>query len=281
MGFSDDETTPNATPSKSKATLRAGTKRNRDSDLMLEEEMETSHDKPDNKRQRQETANVEQMTDREILLSIVRQTDAIKADTAEVNAKVDSWELKLSELEKKSNLQEEVIKRQEKRIMELESIVDSKIERLQKESKINNIIFQGLNPKTNPVSAAENFIYEKFSADPKQVRINSARFITGRKDSLSVLVSLGAPEDKRYLYSHVRNLKGMPYSVSDDLTDEQQHSRYILLQKRRELIDNEGARNVKIYNNSIRVGNDFYDLDKNDILHKRKSVNRPWPSASA
>jgi hypothetical protein len=73
----------------------------------------------------------------------------------------------------------------------------------------------------------------------------------------------------------------MPYSVSDDLTDEQQHSRYILLQKRRELIDNEGARNVKIYNNSIRVGNDFYDLDKNDILHKRKSVNRPWPSASA
>jgi hypothetical protein len=107
MGFSDDETTPNATPSKSKATLRAGTKRNLDSDLMLEEEMDTSHDKPsDNKRQRQETANVEQMTDREILLSIVRQTDAIKADTAEVNAKVDSWEWKLSVLEKKSNLQE-------------------------------------------------------------------------------------------------------------------------------------------------------------------------------
>lgn len=157
-------------------------------------------------------------------------------------------------------------------------LLESELEKMNKQSKSNNIIIRGIKPDPNlhPTVCAQQFFENSLHAEPSMFRICSAKYLYSKNGKTSVVLSLGAPNDKAYLFSKVNNLKGTNLSLADDLTQKQQETRNILLQKRRELIDNKVGKVIKVYDKSLKVDNKWYDLKENGVMEIRPiSNNRP------
>lgn len=222
--------------------------------------------------------DVEEMSDRKLLeeaVSSIRSLNVrvnnlenVIAEFADVKTQVEDLRneiKKLPELEKKLKASEYKVE-----------VLEKSIEGIMRSAKSNNVILKGINPEqnTHPTTCAQQFFTRHLNANSDMFRINSAKYIYGRNGSTSVIATLGAPNDKSYLFSLAHNLKGTKFTLSDDLTPQQMVIRNILLRKRREIIDNGIGKVVKLYDKALKVDNEWYDLLDNGDLVIRPSLQR-------
>lgn len=201
---------------------------------------------------------------------IIGKLQNLEGRLTSIELKCQTLENRINDQDSLSKIQNTSIQELKSRIINLEKALEEN-EKFQVEVRSNNIIFHGLQQHQNlhPGAAAEDFIRTKLKADPKKVKINCAKYISCKDDKVSLVLSLGAKEDKGYLYSFAKNLKGSSLSISDDLTQAQRQRRKILLMKRRELLDNRTGTIIKIYDKAMCVDGDWYDLQQDGNVVKR------------
>ena len=148
---------------------------------------------------------------------------------------------------------------QNKRISKLEET----LERVQKENKVNNLVIKGFDRfQDHPVKTAQTFLQSTLKADTTKIKIVSAKHFHSKFGQKTIVVTLGAKEEKAEIWKCVKNLKGSSYAVSDDLTAKQLENRNILLGKRRELLDNGTGKLIKVYDGKMVVDGKWYQLNE-------------------
>jgi hypothetical protein len=220
------------------------------------------------------TKEITMMTDRQILEELMRDMRDTTSRLVKLESRFCAIDLQLIEDGEKIEKLVSNEKIQESKIKYLEN----ELERMKREAKNNNIVIHGLQKdvKTHPFKLTTEFIKNHLKADPSLIAINSIRPIR-KRDSTSLVLSLGSFHDKKYLFSHVRNLAGKKFSLEDDLTQQQQHQKGIMLMKRRELLDNGAGKLIKVYVNTMCVDGTWFELQDDGNVVKRKSVNPSLP----
>jgi hypothetical protein len=212
---------------------------------------------------------LEKMSDHDLLLTLVQDLRHLSAKFDNMNKIMASFDERIKKQEVNCDKNTEEIEKYKNQLEKLEEEVES----IRIRSKSNNII-RGITPKQNdhPHKTATEFINHKLKADHQKVCINSVKYLWGKDGRVSLLVGLGADEDKQYLYSHVRNLQ-RPYVIMDDLTLRQQKQKNLLLQKRRQLID-EGTdpRTIKVKINSMKIGAEWFILKVDGSLERKQRL---------
>jgi hypothetical protein len=213
---------------------------------------------------------LEKMSDHDLLLTLVQDLRHLSAKFDNMNMMMTSFDERIKNQEVKCDKNTDEIEKYKNQLNKLEEEVES----IRVRSKSNNIIIRGITPKQNdhPHKTATEFINHKLKADHQKVCINSVKYLWGKDGRVSLLVGLGADEDKQYLYSHVRNLQ-RPFIIMDDLTFKQQKEKNLLLQKRRELI-NEGTdpRTIKVKINTMKIGAEWFYLKDDGSLEKKQRL---------
>jgi hypothetical protein len=213
---------------------------------------------------------LEKMSDHDLLLTLVQDLRHLSAKFDNMNKIMASFDERIKKQEVNCDKNTEEIEKYKNQLEKLEEEVES----IRIRSKSNNIIIRGITPKQNdhPHKTATEFINHKLKADHQKVCINSVKYLWGKDGRVSLLVGLGADEDKQYLYSHVRNLQ-RPYVIMDDLTLRQQKQKNLLLQKRRQLID-EGTdpRTIKVKINSMKIGAEWFILKVDGSLERKQRL---------
>lgn len=200
------------------------------------------------------------------------KSDHDHPDYANLLARIMSLENKVKTLDQ--NLQNEITKEAEQanKIAHLEK----KVEDLLIHKKKNNIILHGVTKTdTGPNQCFRQIVQENLKADNKRIHVIESRFL-GKGPHSPLLVTLGSMQEKEYLQSNYKNLKGSKISVTDDLTPKQLTNRKILLAKRRELLDNKSAKTVYIYESAIKADGVWYDLQLDGSMSKRR-LHAPSP----
>jgi antitoxin component YwqK of YwqJK toxin-antitoxin module len=190
----------------------------------------------------------EMRCDREALKNLVEQNTETRKQLEELESKV-----KLHENETLAKI----------------SALESELEHIKIMNKKNNIIIHGFQLPTGEsnYSAFQQFMTKKLKGDPKKIYVNEC-IPLGRRDNPPLLVTLSSQMDKRYIFSLVKNLKGTQIFISDDLTMKQMKKRQKLLEHRKELLSN-GAKEVRVYESSIRVDGEWFDLKNDGNVSKR------------
>jgi len=153
------------------------------------------------------------------------------------------------------------------------------LERMQRGSKENNIIIKGLKATNNNNNEINSFLTKTLKADPQKIKIKETKIYNKNNTvKISAILSLSSKEEKSYLFSFAKNLKNTGYSMADDLTPNQIETRNQLLIKRRELIDNGVATNIKVFDSALKVDGQWYVLSNLGELVKRKPKKPQDPS---
>jgi hypothetical protein len=201
--------------------------------------------------------------DRETLKNLVEQNIETKKQLEELESKVELHKL------------------HEKETLVKISALESELEHIKIMNKRNNIIIHGFQLPTGEshYSAFQQFITKKLKGDPKKICVNECKPL-GRRDNPPLLVTLSSQMDKRYIFSLVKNLKGTKFFISDDFTMKQMKNRQKLLEHKKELISN-GAKDVRVYDTSIKVDGEWFDLKNDGNVSKRITNNPSTPHAKA
>jgi len=168
----------------------------------------------------------------------------------------------------------------ESRSLELKRI-QHQMEISDQESRRTNIIINELTPNNGESSwnAAERFVRQVLKGDPNMISPTGTKIIKGRAGKQSTLLSLGSVEDKAYLYSLVRNLKGTNFSLDDDLTPAQRIKKNVLLKRRKELLTQNPKSKIKVNVDRMEVDGQLWKLnDSNEII--QYNIKKPNPSPS-
>jgi hypothetical protein len=146
--------------------------------------------------------------------------------------------------------------------------IHTRLEITDQESRRANLIINGLELKKGETSwaAAEYFIKSKLKGDPEAISPTGSKFIKGRGGNPAVLISLGSPEDKQYLYSLSKNLKNTLFSLDDDLTPKQRAKKSILLKRRREILATTPTARVRVNVDTMEVDGNFFKLNEKDEI---------------
>lgn len=151
------------------------------------------------------------------------------------------------------------------------NVLENEIEKLHIASRVNNVIIHGVDMSQykdkHLDQVVDIIVKDVLKADPKKLTITNSKFL-GRNNKAPILLSILTQSQKRYMQSHYRNLKGTSYSFTDDLTPTQLVRRKVLLQERKDALEN-GAQVVKIYDKSIFVDGDWFDINEKNVISKR------------
>ena len=214
---------------------------------------------------------------------VLGELDKMKKQLTELKNRLQVTESKVSDLEKARAITDKKIAELQNEIKELKeqgapiASVTSAVEKIQREMKASNIIIKGL-PEANdePAITATRFLKDTLKADMDYVKVKLARFINFKPGHVLLWIKLKDKNSKLIAYESLRNLKGTPYSIVDDLTPKQMENRNILLMKRREILDNKVGKVVKVYDESMSVDGEWYDLINGEVV--KRSLSGPSES---
>lgn len=257
MEITSEETTP--TPSGSTTPMPPGT--------------------PRAPKRRRENDYVEQLSSRDLLLSLINDVRDIKSDVAEVKARTLDWDIQIMELKnqlKASNIQVEtqtkIIEQQHSKIATLENLTED----LYAQINSNNLIFSGI--KANGPEDARKQI-SKIFYDLRGPNPNIADIHRLGNNNSKLMVKFSSMKDKKFLFTNAAKLRNYGIRIENDLSPSQREIKNILLRRRRELLDNGVATTVKVNAKSLLVdGRDLFDYDKSTgLMTKRPTVNNAPP----
>lgn len=160
--------------------------------------------------------------------------------------------------------------------------LEETVEKMQINSRKRNIIIHGVDstPTTaadTPFKIASRFLNSTLKVDPKQIHIAAVKKL-GKTNTAPLLLTLGCESQKQHLQSLYKNLKGTNISVTNDLTPTQLEGKKLLLGRRREAIDS-GAKLVKVYDDSIQIDGEWFDLKASKIVKRNDTHPRRAPTA--
>jgi hypothetical protein len=226
------------------------------------------------RKKRRNDGELEDLSSRELLESLVNNVKQIMEDLAEVKMKMGGWDKKFQDLQQqttnntnKITQQTSIIQQQKNKIDLLEKVVED----LYTKTNSNNLIIKGL--RTRGPNEAYNEVRkmcQNLGGDEPQIN-NIRRLGTGNN---KIMVEFGNYDDKKLLFENASFLRGYGIGFENDLPPGQREIRNILLHHRREILDNKTAKFVKVLPRSLLLdGRDWYDYDRNT----RTVVKRPPP----
>jgi hypothetical protein len=228
------------------------------------------------------------MTDRELLIRLCGKVDKLTNFCEGVEATIGKMSERITETEKRIQSQEKTIMELTTKLTSLEkevkanagiAVPDMRIRALESiqedmycEANEPNVIIRGLN-----MTSQKNFFSQVSDLFRDLHAARRPRIQKVRKLGNKLLVRFPDNSEKEFLYSKIRTLQRYGISIEDDLPPSIRRDRSILLQKRREVLDNGSAKTVKVLRRSIILdGKEIYDLNRQTgIVEKRKSVNQP------
>jgi hypothetical protein len=248
------------------------------------------------------TANddeLEKMSDHDLLLTLVQDLRQLSAKFDNMNMMMASFDERIKKQEEKCNNNTKEIESYKNQLNKLEEEVESirvqdtvihkqeeKIEKMEflledLYCKVNepNVIVKGLQTnKSIPIQEQINKIFYNLGERQKP-RINSVKFL-GKTNK--VLVRFDNSYSKTVLHKNAKHLHSRGIGFEDDLPPQMRKDRNLLLQKRREIIDNGTSTSIKVLRRALLIDDkDYYTLDRKtgEISRVPPRPSLPRPSA--
>ncbi|XP_033112051.1 uncharacterized protein LOC117112939 [Anneissia japonica] len=153
---------------------------------------------------------------------------------SEINPRLDKIENKLAELE------EQVDDHRQANIEEIESLKAS-MEKLENQSRRNNLIFKGIPQKDNEKwEETEKMVLKCIRNDLKiqdEIQIERVHRLNTKAKGSRIIARFAKYKDKQRILKNALKLKGSRISISEDFAPKTRIIRSKLLAKRREIIN--------------------------------------------
>jgi uncharacterized coiled-coil protein SlyX len=253
MPTDEEMSTPKGSPSKFESTPTSNKKRRRHNS-------ESPNATPTPK------------SDRDLLHLVLQKVEDMSKDlTLKIEGISEGWKTAIQKLEEKVLTQDKTIQQQQSQITQQNVKIDA-LERMVEDlfCKVNenHLVMSGVQYRDTATAHQEiGKIFKYFGAQ----RPPGITQIKELGNSRKLLVKFTNYGDKVFLFKSAQHLRNRGIGLEDDLPPSLLNDRNILLRRRRELIENGVARNVKVFKRELLVDeNDWYTYDRRTgIMDKR------------
>lgn len=217
------------------------------------------------------------LSDRQLLISLSKQVQSLNT---QLNEKLDNisygWETSIKQLTEEVQqqnatigIQKQLLEEQGHTITKLETLVEN----LYCTVNENNLVLKGLNCRNSGEARQEIVAMFKGYGSFTPPNISEVRNLGHKKFMVKFLHN----KDKKYLFAHARDLrKHHGIELEDDLPPKLLQDKSMLLQSRRELLDNGVAQHVKVLKRGLLLdGKDYFNYDRKTHLIEKAITNRP------
>lgn len=219
----------------------------------------------------QEDCDAETPTNRDLLLSLVKDVRDMKDTLCNLTAKMNEWDgrIKKVEEETKKNIvqiqsQAKIISTQATKLEDMGKTVEDLYCKLNE----NNVIVKGIRTKgpNHAYQEVRQLFNQLGGHEPNIANIKPIGI--GNNKLIVKFANIG---DSSFLFDNVVRLRQQGIGLEKDLPPQLREIRNILLRRRRELIDNGVATTVKVTKDSLLVdGVDWFHYDrKTGLMNKR------------